>query len=215
MLDKILNITPGSDYKNSQLKKGNKNFAFSRSIASADTHDSFSLSPAWTYMSQLNWQILGLKMLKDEKLTINFIVNDIEFRIVVDLNELNNSSTFVYELLQKKAYNEIEKYTLLILEKKCYSNEKTSSVSELKNISRLFERVWDLNLNNELNDGEFDLNTLLSDGYEDVDTEINYITISLITFLEKLLSKTFSYTHLSNNNLSPKLKIRKIKSANA
>jgi hypothetical protein len=215
MLDKILNITPGSDFSQSPVKKGKADFFLSRVSAHSDVHDSLSYSPAWRYITQLNWRINGAKLLKDNKFYISFIVAETEFNTLLDLNDLSSSSVFVYDITRKKIVNNTETGVLIEMEKKTYSVADAGVIYELKNLNRLFERVWNLDLKHELNDKEMYLNALLEDNLNGISAEINFITVSLVSFVEKLLNKTFSHALLQGQKTVQELNIKKIKSLNA
>jgi hypothetical protein len=215
MLDKILNITPGSDFNQSPVKKGKADFFLSRVSAHSDVHDSLSYSPAWRYITQLNWRINGAKLLKDNKFYISFIVAETEFNTLLDLNDLSSSSVFVYDITRKKIVNNTETGVLIEMEKKTYSVADAGVIYELKNLNRLFERVWNLDLKHELNDKEMYLNALLEDNLNGISAEINFITVSLVSFVEKLLNKTFSHALLQGQKTVQELNIKKIKSLNA
>lgn len=215
MLDKILNITPGSDFNQSPVKKGKGDYFLSRIAAHSDVHDSLSYSPAWRYITQLNWRINGAKLLKDNKFYISFIVGETEFNTLLDLNDLSSSSVFVYEITRKKVINNNETGVLIELEKKTYSVADAGVIYELKNLNRLFERVWNMDLKHELSDKEMYLNSLLEDNIKGISAEINFITVSLVSFVEKLLNKTFSHALLKGQKTVQEINIKKIKSLNA
>jgi hypothetical protein len=59
------------------------------------------------------------------------------------------------------------------------------------------------------------LNTLLEDISEDISDELNFITVSLISFIEKLLNKTFSHSFVQGSGPVKEINIKKIKSLNA
>jgi len=215
MLDKILNITPGSDFNQSHLKKGKTKLLFHRISGYSETHDSLSYSPAWRYIAQLNWRINAVKLLKDNKLYISFEVAETEFNTLLNLDDINCSGTYVYEITRRKRSGDSENAVLIMLEKKTYNINDVNVIYELKNLNRLFERVWNLDLRQEISDEEMSLNTLLEDIADDISEELNFITVSLIGFIEKLLNKTFSHAFVQGSGPVKEINIKKIKSLDA
>jgi hypothetical protein len=214
MLDKILNITPGSDFNQPHYKKGKNGLFLHHIPGDSVVHDSLNYSPAWRYITQLNWRINGAKLLKDNKFYISFVISDTEFNTLLDLDDISCSSAFLYEMTRRKVFEKAEKALLIAIEKKTYNINDVTVINQLKNIGRLFERVWKLDLKQELNDKEMYLNTLLEENAEGISGELNFITVSLVSFVEKLLNRTFSHAFLQGANQVQEINIKKIKSLN-
>ena len=71
MLEKITNISAGSDYKNATSKTGryNRTSQFINALNSSMT-DSISLSPAVSYLNSLNWKLKKINKVKENLIVI-------------------------------------------------------------------------------------------------------------------------------------------------
>lgn len=213
MLDKILNITPGSDYNNSPSKKRQRGFLDSKTAFNHDINDSVSFSSAWQFLRNLNWNLSNLKLHADEGFELYFFVNNIEFRIKVDFTELYRKP-FSIHLLQKRIISGSAKQIIITVEKAAHDYPEELSIPEFKAVETLLNRVWNLELYNELNDDEFNLNDLLDEIFEEAETEINFLVQSVVKLGEKLFDKSYSFIPNGEYELSS-LKVKKVKIINA
>lgn len=213
MLDKILNITPGSEYNNSPAKKRLWGFSNSKTLSNHDSNDSVSFSSAWKFLRNLNWNLSNLKLHADENFELHFFVKNIEFRIRVDFNELYRKP-FQLSILQKRNFSESAKQISVTVEKdvRNYSNEL--HIPEFKAIETFLNRIWNLQISNELSDDEFNLNDLLDEIFDEADEEINFLIQSVIKLGEKLFYKSYPIIPKKKDELSS-LKVKRIKITDA
>lgn len=196
MLERIVNISAGSDYKNSATKPGkyNRSSQFLHTL-SASMSDSISLSPAVSYLNSMNWKLKKINK-ERENLIITFEFDGFEFTANIGYPEfaLNNR----VEYLIKKVIESIsEKIELNI------NLETPPLISELPNeISKVQLYHFNLFVNDliELNQSVYELN------------HDNYEVQKLFRTKEKYLRKEFdnmnkNLFHFVEKFLSIKLRI--------
>ncbi len=191
MLEKITNISAGSDYKNATSKTGryNRTSQFINALNSSMT-DSISLSPAVSYLNSLNWKLKKINKFK-ENLIVIFELNGYEFTANVGYPEtaLNNHIDYFIKKFIEKLSSRIEMN--LSLETPPYNRELQENQNEvdlfylnlfINDILELNEKVYELNENN------YELIKLFNSRERNLKREFNMINENLFHFIEKYLS---------------------------
>ena len=190
MLDKIENIAPGSDYK--QSSDNNKKSGYKRSLSNSyySVSDSISLSPAILFLSSINWKLKHLQIEKD-KLNIVFTYDNFEFSSSLTIGEIpsiekidytikypadpqTNTNYITINLSSPIIQNFIDcnhiKYQLLYLTKFCISVIRAFGYNSGLSIDSI--QVQDIYV-----------------GFEfDIKSEFAYLNKCMLNFLEKYLS---------------------------
>ncbi|MEW6653534.1 MAG: hypothetical protein AB1394_08710, partial [Bacteroidota bacterium] len=101
MLERILNISAGSDYKNSTSKSGNyqRTSQFLTTLQSS-LSDSISLSPATVFLSSVHWRLKKLSSEK-EKYIIAFEFDEFEFTAYLGQPDILITQSIEYEVKRK------------------------------------------------------------------------------------------------------------------
>lgn len=217
MLAKIINITPGSGFKNSTKSpevmkyiKGSKSAFFS-------IHDSVNFSPAIQFLTRIEWQLKELNQAANEKLLITFSISELEFRVMIDLSVMNKLSFITYEI-QKNKFDSDNKKNLIVLTSilsNILYDENNVSI-HLDALNRLFDRFEKLNISNELNGVDIEtMSYLVDDLTIQLQSEFEYINKSLLVFIDKLTGHRVNPQSQTNAKRESGIIIEKMKSINA
>ena len=196
MLNKIDNVSAGSEYGKTGRSTGYiGNFA-SAYTHRVDYHDSVNISPALQFLNQVRWRLKEFKHVANEKLYLSFIVSDVEFQTTVDLINIDQLKYLNYHSIKEfKLIDEPKKilsdYSVKITEVH-YDNEPV-----LINFSALnvfFQRVLELRINRELTvSDKFILDELVNGLTTGLKTEFIQLNNQIFIFINKLVGiKIFS-----------------------
>lgn len=189
MLEKVLNINPGSDYKKStgNPKYYKKTSGYHYTLAT--TNDSLYISPATSLLASLGWKIKKLN--KDsEKIQIMFELDGFDFEANIFINELNQNAKIDY-----RSKKNLERFATEVLITVSLSAPIISSPGELEaNIKlRGFSRFVD-----QFESARFKkpsliterniIETLYYDVRKEITDEFNLINSCFVSFLEKYIS---------------------------
>jgi hypothetical protein len=217
MLEKIINITPGSEFKNSSKSPELLRYAHASKSPYFSINDSVNFSPAIQYLKTIEWQLKELSKTANEKLLITFCISELEFRVVVDLSALSKLSFITYEIKRKRSAS-VAGQTLIVL---------TSIISEvlydennvslhLNALNKLLDRFEKLNITDELNGIDIEtLSYLAEDISVHLQTEFEYINKFLLVFIEKLTGKKINTGTKSFHKNEQSIIIEKMKLINA
>jgi hypothetical protein len=201
MLERILNIKPGSDYK--QSSRSDKNSRTSRYLSSYHTtsNDTVSLSPATAFLSGIHWQLKNFHSEK-EKLFITFIYDGIEFTTAVMIGEISFIHNLDYdikqylELFANPALLEMNISSPVIYDKADKIDVKPKLIF-LKEFSSSVVNLY--SYENGISTSDYKIQKAFDNYENDLLREFDYINKCLISFLEKYLSLKM------NTNSSPKI----------
>jgi hypothetical protein len=187
MLGKIVNITPGSDYKHSGNPSGMQNDASKNASNSGNFSDSVELSSAIRFLMQIGWNLKKLKHSPGDKIELVFCCSGIEFQTVIDISDPNFPSKFDYVLKKEKLHEDTKKYMEVFLSSVLTSmKNSTKQSSELNELNNFFDALFALVLERKDFLTNFDLNEL-SNEIENISDDINYINNYLLLFIEKII----------------------------
>ena len=151
MLNRIVNITAGSDFKNAPKKTQSQRYERGNFYQIFEGHDSISISPAYNFLTRHKWKIKELNA-EDEKLYIDFILGDFEFAASINLGQINQISTIEYTVIKEKEIdnliNKIAVTFIVNLSKIDYS--EADYHYSLTNIDAFFNRIMYLKLRGDL-----------------------------------------------------------------
>lgn len=206
MLPKIAGINTGSefaDYKK-DLRLGSKSRAYFHQESGSDL---IQISPAFKYLSRLNWQIQKIDYQNREKLSISFSIYEFQFHMSVDLNLIAHLNKVYLEV--KKPIDDKQLVILFSLPVRV-SEYSASDELTLKNLEILFTRIEYFIHSQEVESYTSNISYGL---YEDImlglKGEFEKILYAIFTFIEKLTFKTIinpsSLTNKSENSENLKL----------
>lgn len=191
MLEKITNISAGSDYKNATSKTGRYNRASQFiNVLNSSMTDSISLSPAVSYLNSLNWKLKRINKIK-ENLVVIFEYDGYEFTANVGYAEtaLNNHIDYLIKKFIEKFSNRVEINISIEtppLNKELQLKENEVNLFYLNlfvdDLLTLNEKVYELNENN------YEVMKLFNSRERNLKYEFNVINENLFHFIEKYLS---------------------------
>jgi len=228
MLNRIVNITSNSGFKEPNGSSSNSPKNLAKENVGSETSDKIELSPALKFLKKLEWNLKEVKVLED-KYYISFTFLNFEFNTSFSLSEINSISYLDYKIIQlspspfednARMYD----YSKLRIElnlsirfhkrntgflgitgrdssmENFSDSNYTNSVNKLKS---LFEKLFLIYIENVRRDSEI-LNALVEDSVDEL-MGLTRINDFVILFLEKLTGEKISPRILSvlNKNEEP------------
>jgi len=190
MLERIVNISAGSDYKNSSKPNRYNKSSQYLSTFSSSLSDSISLSPATAFLSTIKWRLKKLTK-SNSKIEINFEFDGYDFTAYVNQNELQFQNNFEYDI--KKIFEELtgryEIQTLILCPHNIKNSDKLDPKFHLTVLSEMIYRLIDLShYSYSISVDNTEVKKIFSDTEYALRQEFNYINICLLSFLEKYLT---------------------------
>ena len=195
MLNKIINISAGSDFKKSSGTGTKSRFLRRNAYSSFQFHDSIVFSPALQYLTNIKWRLKEISHKSKGKLAISFIADDIEFQTVVDLPNIDSMKTIDYKVIKENTEDNSVNPILVEVELRIEGiNEDNLSHSvTLYNLEKLFNRLYTLKIEEQLTTASsVMLSDLIGDLLEDLKLEFDQINNHLFNFIEKLTESKIS-----------------------
>ena len=217
MLDKISNISAGSEYSRSAKSNSFNGIIGAAYNKKVDAHDSVNISPALKYLTEVNWKLKEFKHVINEKLYLTFLVSDIEFQTTIDLVNLSGLASLEYRVIKEKKGNNWKSRTYMdlaaALDKIQY--DENPFLINFSALNVLFQRIFDLNVFNEITQNDrYMIEELLRDIKFGINDEFNYLNSFLFTFIDKLIGIKIVNNKEAYENSEPII-IKKIKVLNA
>lgn len=202
MLEKIVNISAGSDYKQSSKPGGHSKVSRYIGEYHAGGNDSISLSPATGYLSILGWKLKKISSNK-ESIQIEFSFDDMNFSVSINTGD-------IYQL---KRFEYIIKYLLGNFGSSAEINVKISSFVDpeipensfvkvhLPEIKHFLDHLYSAcGHKSSLSSDTFEVQKIFVETENRLAAEFNYINRSLINFLEKFLSTKINCKNGNSKN---------------
>ncbi|MHB8578533.1 MAG: hypothetical protein ACYDA4_01570 [Ignavibacteriaceae bacterium] len=213
ILNKIDNISAGSDY-NKASKAANSgnllNINFARHL---DLHDKVDFSPSLKYVNQINWKLKEFKHLVNDKLFLDFIVSNLEFQTTIDLANFQNLELLDYLVIKeidnlkpkKKIITDISTY----IGRTNYNQE--SLFIKFLSLNLFFQRMEDSNLTGDITvRDKFVLDNFVNDIINGIMKEFDLLNNQIFIFIDKLANLKLGVTEKSKKNHGDLLVIKKI-----
>ncbi len=197
MLEKIVNISAGSDYK--QSSRPGKQSAVSNYISSyhAVSNDSISLSPATSFLSGIGWKLKKIQNEK-EKLRIVFSFDDFDFSTAIIPGEIIQLQRINYEIKYSLiSYNGIVNMNVEISSPLNLEGSESIQVKlHLPELKKFFGSIISsFGSKTDVSSNNYEVQKLFVEMENALQREFNYINKGLINFLEKYLSLKISLKH--------------------
>ncbi len=213
MLNKIINISPGSDFNHpNKFGKNGRSF-YHNSVNEYNNKDSVNLSPAILYISRLNWHLKQIKNSSNDSIFIAFEIADLLFETTVEVGNLKSPEYLNYKIIKEKSRYDISKKFMaeITADIQKSNGSEIADVIKFNGLNTLFDRIFMLDVESEISlRDSISLNNLFEGIEMKVEEEFNYINNNLIIFVEKLLEVKLLFNSVSNNYDFP-LRIEKIK----
>lgn len=190
MLEKVVNISPGTDYRKSS---GNPKYYKKLGPHGYKTfqsgNDHLSISPATSLLASLGWKLKKLNM-NSEKLHLVFEIDGFEFETSVLLNELNHNPVVDYKI-EKNFQGYLTEIFVTVLLKAPIGNKflHENGRRNLEVLQNFFEQfnVPGITKPNTITN-KITIDSFLSDYKKQLKEEFGYINACLIQFIEKYFS---------------------------
>lgn len=211
MLERILNISAGSDYKNSTSKSGNyhRTSQFLSTLQSS-LSDSISLSPATAFLSSVHWRLKKLSNEK-EKFVIIFDFDGFEFTAHVGQPDILITHSVEYEVKRKiENYAKLYEANFQFASHVSDQRDKPGSRTAMPELISFVKDLLDLeDLSYNLDSENTEVKKIFYQRSDSLQTEFSYLNSCLIMFLEKYLSINYNFTEGAINT-KEKLLLRKV-----
>lgn len=217
MLEKISNISSGSEYSKSVKTKTFGNALGAAYNKKVDSHDSVNISPALQYLNQINWRLKELKHGTDEKIFIDYIISDIEFQTTIELPNISALSSLAFKVIKDRNGNNWKSRTVIDIVSRLddIAYNESPSLINFSALNIFFQRIFDMNIYRELSsEDEFLINELVSDLKYGMKNEFEHMNGYLFTFIDKLTGMQMRKGD-GKSDLTEQITIKKIKVLNA
>ena len=196
MLQGITNISTNTEH--GEVKKDFKLYGKQRAYLTDDSeNDLIQISPAFKYLTKLNWKLQEIDVNDKEKIVISFSVFDYLFKITIDLRLLPHLNKVFFDV--KKKFDRKNIVLLFSVPFVLNENETLDNFS-LEYLGVLYTRLDYLIRTKEIGSTE---NRVTVGLYEDIipglKTEFQKILYALLIFAEKLTSQKI-LDRVSQNN---------------
>ncbi|NMB82604.1 MAG: hypothetical protein GYA14_12385 [Ignavibacteria bacterium] len=189
MLEKVVNINPGSDYKKSTGNPKYYKKVSGYQFATTSANDTLYISPATALLASLGWKIKKLN--KDsEKIQILFEVDELDFEASIFVFELNQHPKIDYKVSKK-----IKRFAYDIIVTGFFSTTLKSNQDEIVNdikvngLNKFFNQFESPRFKKTSTITDFNvIETLLYDLRKEINNEFDLINNCFIKFLEKYIS---------------------------
>lgn len=196
MLERIVNISAGSDYKQSS-KPGARSRA-SRHLSEYQPvgNDSISLSPATAYLSIIGWKLKKIQLEK-EKLQIEFTFDDLDFATAINPSEIFHLQKIEYSIKYSVgAYAGLSELNIRIDSPFVLENSQSIQIerhlTELKQFFNSIESSFGYKSN--VSSDSYEVQNIFSEMGNALQREFHYVNNRLLSFLEKFLSLKINAT---------------------
>ncbi|MFZ6031806.1 MAG: hypothetical protein ACOYVE_00715 [Melioribacter sp.] len=212
MLERIVNISPNTDYKksngNHKFNRKNNPYAFS----SITNNDSVSISPATALLSSYGWKLNSFNS-GDDKIEISFEYEDFLFVASLELIELSKYQHINYRVSKSvNNYSAEVTITIGVSAPVAEENRINDSSRKMDKLKAFFEHIREVTLSkpNFITD-ILTLDTLYADYKNELKEEFFYLNHCLMKFLETYLSKKIDITNIEGVEHDFKIKSIQIK----
>ncbi len=201
MLQGIANISTNTEH--SEVKKDFKLYGKQRSLLNDDSsNDHIQISPAFQYLTKLNWKLQKIDVNDKDKIVINFTIFEYLFKITIDLKLLPHLNKVFFDVKKK-----IENKNIVLLFSVPFILKENETLENLAldNLNVLYTRLYYMVRTREIGSAE---NKVTYGFYEDIipglKIEFQKILYALIIFAEKLTSqKILERVNFTRRNANP------------
>lgn len=196
MLEKVVNISPNSDYKKSTGNPKYYKKVNSYNYTPAAINDTVLISPATALLSTFGWKLKKLSK-EPEKVQIIFELDDFEFDTTVQTSDLYKNQKIEYRI-KKNIHGFAAEIVVIVtlsapVNLELNENDYEKSLNALNNF---FEQFKSLSVKkpNIITD-QYTIDSITYDFKSSLTKEFNFINSCLIKFLEKYISLKPNFHH--------------------
>ncbi len=214
MLDKINNISAGSNFKNAARTTSFGSVLSTAYTRKADAHDFADISPAFKFLNSVNWKLKEFKHIENEKLLMGFILSDIEFHTAISLVNFEKIGMLGFNILKEsKKDNEHKKIITELsvkVERIDYNAEPLLINFSAFNV--FFQRVFELNVYREITREEkYFMDMLLEGIFFGINEEFRNLNNLIFIFLDKLTGQRLNNKNFKKESYGEPVVLKKIK----
>ncbi len=218
MLNKIDNISAGSEYG-----KAGKSPGYIGNFASAythrvDYHDSVNISPALQFLNQVHWRLKEFKHVANEKLLLCFLVSDIEFQTTIDLINLDQLKFLNYHLIKEFNSNDESKKIISDLSVKISDihYDKEPMLINFSALNVFLQKILELRINRELTRSDkFVFDDLVKGLTTGMKTEFFQLNNQIFIFVDKLVGIKINIKEKGDSDFNETIIFKSIKVSDA
>lgn len=198
MLEKIVNISPNSDYKKSTGNTKYYKKVNSYTYASNSINDSILISPATALLSTYGWKLKKFNQQSD-KIHIIFELDDFEFDTTIHINELSKNKIIEYKIKKDIQGYAAEIVVIVTLSAPIKLDLENNLEKDLNALKEFFEQFKSLSVKkpNVITD-QNTIDSLSREFVGTIEKEINYINNCMIKFLDKYISIKLNFHHIQD-----------------
>ncbi|MBI1938143.1 MAG: hypothetical protein HYS25_08445 [Ignavibacteriales bacterium] len=188
MLEKVVNISPGTDYRKSSGNPKYYKKLGPHGYQKIHSNDYLSISPATSLLASLGWKLKKLNK-HSEKLHLVFEIDGFEFETAVLPNELNHNPAVDYKV-EKNFHGHLTEIFVSVSLKAPIGNKFVpGSKKKLETLFNFFEQfnAPGITKPNTITN-KLTIDSFLSDYKKLLKEEFEYINACLIQFIEKYFS---------------------------
>ncbi len=189
MLERIENISRNKQYKGRRRTSNFERYFSKPYTENLTGNDSIVFSPAAIYLSRIKWHMEDIEYLPGDKMKLDFFINDIEFKTLIEIPSFQKTSRLNFELIKREfAGHKMRKLIAKVdVAKKHLKVCERLPEIELNGIKEVFKRIQQLKLQTEFNRSDsFALNDILDGITGKVYREFDEILNRLYTFIDKI-----------------------------
>ncbi len=214
MLEKINNISAGSDFTKAVRSSNIGSVLSSAYTRKVDAHDSVDISPAFKFLNSVNWKLKEFKHIVNEKLYLAFILSGVEFRTVIDLVNFEKLSLLNYTVLKetKKGKSAFRMTTDLSVRIERPDYEAGPVLINFSALNVFFQRAFGLNMFREITREEKYLFDDLLQGISfGIKEEFLRLNNHILIFMDKLTGLKVSRQEVPTKDYGETVVIKKFK----
>jgi hypothetical protein len=189
MLERIENISRNKQYKGRRRTSNFERYFSKPYTENFAGNDSIVFSPAAIYLSRIKWHMEEIEYLPGDKMKLDFFIDDIEFKTMIEISSFSKSNRLNFELIKREfAGHKMKKLIVKtdVAKKHLRVCEKLPEI-ELSGIKEIFNRVQKLKLQTDFKQSDsFALNDILDGIVRKVYREFDEILNRLYTFIDKI-----------------------------
>ena len=215
MLEKIANINANNPYSGGKKKSGNFEKFMNKSHVEREMgKDSISFSPGALYLSRINWQLKEVSYQGEEKVLVEFVIDDFDIFAEVDFVDFYTNSRQRFKVSRKHHEEWESKKAIIVFDvhKGQVMLEDDRRLLELSALKRIFEKISDSISEYDIN---FDYNNFIEGLKDELTFEFQVITNHLYTFINKLGKYNIVNEFVFNRENEDPIRIQKVTTINA
>ncbi len=217
MLDKINNISAGSDFTKAVHTSSFGSILSSSYTHKVDAHDFADISPAFKFLNSINWKLKEFKHVENEKLFLGFIISDIEFHTAISLVNFEKIDMLGFNISKenKEGNKSAKIITDLSVKVDGINYNREPSLINFSAFNVFFQRIFDLNVYREITrEDKYLMDMLLEGIFFGIKEEFHHLNNLIFIFVDKLTGQRVSKKENKRDNYGESVVFKKFKVLN-